>query len=56
MGCEAVIQYVLSFNEAKQRIVGDRLDELCWRVRDEIRSAGAFVVRTHSGLFIARKA
>jgi SAM-dependent methyltransferase len=52
---EAVVQYVLSFNEAKQRIVGDRLDELRRRVRDEMGSAGAFVVRTHSGLFIAAK-
>ena len=53
---EAVVQYVLSFDEAKQAIVGDRLDELRRRVRDAMASAGAFVVRTHAGLFIARKA
>ena len=53
---EAVVQYVLSFNEAKRAIVGDRLDKLRRRVRDEIESAGAFVVRTHVGLFTARKA
>lgn len=48
--------YVLSFDKAKRAIVGDRLDALRGRVRDEIESAGAFVVRTHAGLFIARKA
>jgi SAM-dependent methyltransferase len=53
---EAVVGYVLSFNAAKQAIVGDRLDELRRRVQHEIRSAGAFVVQTHTGLFIARKA
>lgn len=53
---EAVVQYVLSFNEAKQRIVGDRLDALRRRVQHDIQSAGAFVVHTHSGLFIARRA
>jgi SAM-dependent methyltransferase len=52
---EAVVQYVLSFNESKHMIVGDRLDDLRRRVRDEIGAAGAFVVQTHSGLFIARK-
>lgn len=53
---EAVVQYVLSFDAAKEIIVGDRLDELRRRVQDDIAAAGAFVVRTHSGLFIARKA
>jgi len=53
---EAVVQYALSFNESKQMIVGDRLDDLRRRVRDEIGVAGAFVVQTHSGLFIARRA
>ena len=52
---EAVVQYVLSFNDSKQVIVGPRLDDLRRRVRDEIGAAGAFVVQTHSGLFIARK-
>jgi len=50
---EPVVQYALSFNESKQIIVGDRLDDLRRRVRDEIGVAGAFVVQTHSGLFIA---
>jgi SAM-dependent methyltransferase len=53
---EVVVHYVLSFNTAKQAIAGDRLDDLCRRVREEIGSVGAFVVRTHSGLFVARKA
>jgi len=53
---ESVVGYVLSFDEAKQAIVGDRLGELRRRVQDEIGAAGAFVVRTHSGLFIARRA
>jgi hypothetical protein len=53
---EAIVQYALSFNESKHMIVGDRLDDLRQRVRDEIGVAGAFVVQTHSGLFIARKA
>ena len=53
---EAVVGYVLSFDGAKQVIVGDRLDALHRRVREEIESAGAFIVRTHSGLFVARKA
>jgi hypothetical protein len=33
-----------------------RLDELRRRVQHEIQSAGAFVVHTRAGLFIARKA
>jgi hypothetical protein len=37
-------------------IVGDRLAALRQRVQDEIASVGAFVVQTHSGLFIARTA
>lgn len=53
---EAVVRYVLSFDAAKARIVGDRLEELRGRVQHEIQSAGAFVVQTRSGLFIARKA
>jgi SAM-dependent methyltransferase len=53
---EAVVQYVLSFDQAKEAIVGARLDKLRRRVQDEIAAAGAFVVRTHSGLFIARRA
>jgi SAM-dependent methyltransferase len=53
---EAVVGYVLSFDQSKQAIVGDRLDELRRRVHKEIESAGAFVVHTHSGLFVARKA
>jgi SAM-dependent methyltransferase len=53
---EVVVQYVLSFDEAKDVIVGHRLDDLRRRVRDEIEAAGAFVVQTHSGLFLARKA
>jgi ubiquinone/menaquinone biosynthesis C-methylase UbiE len=50
---EVVVRYVLSFNEAKQAIVGDRLQELRRRVQEEIASAGAFIVRTHTGVFIA---
>jgi hypothetical protein len=53
---EAVVRYVLSFDEAKERIVGDRLEELRGRVQHEVQSSGAFVVQTHSGLFVARKA
>jgi SAM-dependent methyltransferase len=53
---EAVVRYVLSFDAAKERIVGNRLEELRARVQHEIQAAGAFVVHTHSGLFIARKA
>jgi SAM-dependent methyltransferase len=52
---EAVEQYVLSLGEAKQTIVGHRLDQLRRRVQDVISSAGAFVAHTHSGLFIGRK-
>jgi ubiquinone/menaquinone biosynthesis C-methylase UbiE len=51
----SVVGYVLSFDGAKQAIVGDRIDHLRQRVQDEIRSAGAFVVRTHSGTFVAKK-
>ena len=53
---EAVVQYVLSFNEAKREIVGERIDELRRRVANEIGATGGFVVQTHSGLFVARKA
>jgi SAM-dependent methyltransferase len=53
---EVVVRYVLSFNEAKQTVVGDRLEELRRRVGDEIRVAGAFVAQVHSGLFVAKKA
>src|SRR5262245_25643230 len=53
---EAVVAYVLSFNEAKQLIVGDRLDELRRRVREDVGSANPFIVQTHSGIFVARKA
>jgi ubiquinone/menaquinone biosynthesis C-methylase UbiE len=53
---EAIVQYVLSFSESKQMIVGDRLDDLRRRVRGETGATGAFVVQIHSGLFIARKA
>jgi SAM-dependent methyltransferase len=53
---EAVVQYVLSFDAAKEIVVGERLEALRRRVQDDIAAAGAFVVRTHSGLFIARTA
>jgi SAM-dependent methyltransferase len=53
---EAVVQYVLSFDAAREIVVGDRLEALRRQVQAEMISAGAFVVRTHSGLFIARKA
>lgn len=53
---EVVVQYVLSFNEAKDEIVGHRLEDLRRRVRDEIEAAGAFAVQTHSGLFLATRA
>ncbi|MBO0765925.1 MAG: hypothetical protein J2P50_15255 [Hyphomicrobiaceae bacterium] len=52
---EAVVDYVLSFDAAKEASVGDRLDA-CAVAREDVGSAGALVVRTRSGLFVARKA
>ncbi|HEY7091458.1 MAG TPA: class I SAM-dependent methyltransferase [Tepidisphaeraceae bacterium] len=51
---EAVVQYVLSVEGAKQVIDGARLDELRRQVTDELASDGVFVTATEVGVFIAR--
>jgi SAM-dependent methyltransferase len=50
---QAVVNYVMSVEGAPQRITGKRLEELRRVVRDEIEAAGAFVVATAAGMFIA---
>jgi ubiquinone/menaquinone biosynthesis C-methylase UbiE len=52
---DAVVQYVLSVQAAKEIVVGQKLKELQERVLREINEAGAFVDQTHVGVFIARK-
>jgi len=50
---EAVVRYILSIEGAPERIVGERLRQLRQRVCNEIHSAGAFVLSTEAGMFIA---
>jgi SAM-dependent methyltransferase len=50
---EAVVRYVLSVNEAPQRISGTRLDELRRRAQTQIDNNSAFVFPTAAGMFIA---
>ena len=52
---DAVVQYVLSAGDAKEIVVGERLDALNRRVHDEIESKGAFVFPTDAGLFVSTK-
>ena len=48
-----VVGYVMSINEAKDQIIGERREELERMVGDRIARDGAFVCRTATGMFVA---
>jgi ubiquinone/menaquinone biosynthesis C-methylase UbiE len=52
---DAVVRYVLSVEGAKQILVGEKLEQLRQHVQDEIDRVGAFVDRSHAGVFIVLK-
>jgi len=52
---EAVVQYVLSVGDARETLVGPRLDALRKRVQAEIDACGTFLDQANAGMFIARR-
>jgi ubiquinone/menaquinone biosynthesis C-methylase UbiE len=50
---EAVVRYVMSVEGAPELLTGGRLDALRQRARDEVERAGAFVLPTAAGMFVA---